>query len=108
WRQAKSHLTFSFLDSARQHMASPRKTGESAKKRIGVFQNHLHGKGTANFRPLSGRCRLQNKPFLVYQNPDFTLHNPVFDKTTDTIAPPTVKSNLTSPLPPVGEGGPGG
>ena len=34
WRQAKSHLTFSSLDGVRQHMASPREIGESAKKRI--------------------------------------------------------------------------
>ncbi|HPD41684.1 MAG TPA: hypothetical protein PLD43_09015, partial [Anaerolineae bacterium] len=33
WRQAESHLTFSFLDDVRQHMA-PQKIGESANLKI--------------------------------------------------------------------------
>ena len=56
WRQAKSHLTFSFLDDVRQHMASPSKieisgsaVSESAKK------NHLRGKCNANFSLPLGR-----------------------------------------------------
>ena len=41
-------------------MASPRKTGEPAKKRIGEWrigesQNHVHDKGGANFSSLAGR-----------------------------------------------------
>ena len=51
---------------------------------------------------------LQNKPFLVYQNPDFPLHSPIFYKTTDATATSTVRASPSAPLPPVGEGGPGG
>ena len=63
WRQAENHRTFSCLDEVRQHMASPRKIGEPAKKRIGESanrrigesQNHVHDKGGANFSSLAGR-----------------------------------------------------
>jgi len=89
----------------RDQRVSSQRISEKAKRRISVPQNHLHGKGTANFRPLSGRCRLQNKPFLVYQNPDFTLHNPVFDKTTNTTAP--LDGEIEPYLPPSTGGGRG-